>query len=150
MLIIEHAIKHSKFFHSADFIFKITGRYKVLNINSFIKQLSSRNPPIQVLVDLRKFLSYSDSRFWGAEKDFFIRLIGFKNEVNDSANVFFEHVLCKLVHQRITENCVYAFLKYMPRYSGTYATTNTSYNDSWMHWFPENVKHRIRHYLMNY
>ncbi|MDB5143817.1 MAG: hypothetical protein JWQ66_2530 [Mucilaginibacter sp.] len=149
MLIIEHAIKHSEFFKRADFIFKITGRYKVLNINSFIKQLAGR-PQIQVLVDLRKFLSYSDSRFWGAERDFFFRLIESKDQVNDSANVFFEHVLCRLVHQRIIENCTYAFLKYMPRYSGIYGTTNTSYNDSWRYWFPENVKHRLRHYLMNY
>jgi hypothetical protein len=38
MVILEHAIAKSIFFKKSNFLFKITGRYKILNINQFIKQ----------------------------------------------------------------------------------------------------------------
>ena len=150
MEIIEYALKRSKKIKHSDFIFKITGRYKILNINSLINQYYQLKPQIQVLVDLRKSLSFSDSRFWGAEKDFFKRLIEYKDLVNDSRGFFFEHALSKLVLQQIIEGRNYSFIKNLPRYSGIYATNNTNYNDSWIYWFPRNIKHNLRYYLMKY
>ncbi|MBJ6118424.1 hypothetical protein JAO76_09490 [Pontibacter sp. BT310] len=149
MLIIEHALKFSLFIRTAEFVFKITGRYKILNISSFIIDYKT-SQSYNLLIDLKENLSFSDSRFLGCVPSFFSEiLLKYKDRVNDSIEIFFEHALCNATHEAIIRGYRFSFLKFKPRYSGTYGTDNTVYNDSWTYWFPRNLKYILKYKLLN-
>ncbi len=148
MLIVEHALRFSKAMQQAPFVFKITGRYKVLNINSFIAYYNTRAVSCDLLVDFKQHLSYADSRLIGCTAAFLSEvLLRYKNSVNDTEKVYFEHALSKATHEAISKDFRFCTFKYKPRFSGTYGTDNTVYNDSWLHWFPRNIKYRLRYAL---
>ena len=54
MLIIQHAFEKSVFIKSANFIFKITGRYKIINHSSFEKYYKKKCPDL--MINLNNFL----------------------------------------------------------------------------------------------
>jgi hypothetical protein len=144
MEIIEYAFQNSNSIKKADFIFKITGRLIVSNIRSIISQ-ADNGKDNQVLVNLQRSLSFSDSRCWGASKDFFINyIIPYKSTLNDSLNIYFEHLLCKAVHRAIIDDYNFSFLENLPRYYGTSATLNEKYENSIFSWGPLFLKHRVR------
>ena len=145
MLIIEKALKDSRLLKDAHFIYKITGRYKLLNLKSFINQYKENNS-IELMVDLKMQLQYSDSRFWGCTSRFLSEiLLKYKNEINDSVNLFFEHALCYATHEAISKKYCFASLKYKPRFKGTYATDNKKYQSSLFYWLPLNLKQFIKY-----
>lgn len=148
MLIIEHALNQSSFILNCDYVFKITGRYKILNINSFVKYYRYELNKQSLLVDLKQNSTFSDSRFFGSDVSFLSDvLLQYKNLVNDSRSIFFEHVLCKSTLEALTKNHHLAAFKSKPRYSGVYGTDNTVYNDSFWYWFPRNLKYWLRYSL---
>jgi hypothetical protein len=135
MVILEHATLFSKFFKQADFIFKITGRYKVLNIESYINRYYDIQHSFDLVMNFTNSLSFVDSRFWGANVLFFNDiLLKFKDEINDEKSIYFEHVLCKSAHQAIIKGYKYSSLYHRPRYSGVYGTLGITYNDSYWKW----------------
>jgi hypothetical protein len=86
---LEYAVLHSKFIKEADFIFKVTGRYKVLNFQSFINAFY-KEPTINLLIDFKLNLTFSDSRFFGFAKKFiFDYLMKYEFILNDSQGVIF-------------------------------------------------------------
>ncbi len=140
MKIIEHAINNSKFIENCDFIFKITGRYKVLNINKYIKRYFSNYNKVDIYINFKNNLSFADSRLFAATKVFFTNfLISNKFTINDSENIFFEHVLCKSVHDFLINGYSYSGLKHFPRISGVYATKGIEYNTNWFSWYPKEI-----------
>jgi hypothetical protein len=142
MLIIEHATS-SELFKKADFVFKITGRYKVLNINTFI-QYYSQNESIDIMVNFRKDLSFADSRFFGAKRPFYSDfLVRYKDQVNDSKSDFFEHALSKAALESIILGYKYSGLGYYPRFSGIRGTDNSRINDSLFYWIVKVIAYRI-------
>jgi hypothetical protein len=143
MLILEHAVLFSKLFAQADFVFKITGRYKVLNINSFINYCS-QNQGIDLLVNFKPDLSFADSRFFGAKMLFYKDvLLSFKSLVNDAESVFFEHALSKAVHESIINGYQYSGLYPYPRFSGFRGTDGSHINDSWIYWILKQTLYKI-------
>lgn len=145
MLIVEKAVTDSRLLRQADFVFKITGRYKVLNIKSFVSQYRE-NSRVELMVDLKHQLQYSDSRFWGSTRRFLQEvLLTYKGKVNDSENYFFEHALCHAAHEAISKKYLFSGLKYKPRYMGVYGTNNKKYNHSLLRWIPANFRQLIRY-----
>lgn len=143
--IIEKALSDSHFIQNADFVFKITGRYQVLNINAFISQYEKCNR-LELLVDLKQQLQYSDSRFWGSTVQFLQDvLMQYKEKINDSENYYFEHALCHATHEAIAKKYAFSCLQYTPRYKGTYGTNNKRYRHSLLFWLPANIKQMIRY-----
>jgi len=142
MLIIEYALANSRFFKKADFIFKITGRYKVLNIKKHIAQVEVKR--FDLLTDLHS-CSYVDSRFWGANKLFYQNyLLKYKAQINDFKNFYFEHALFKASREAISAGLYFSFLRTKPRLSGITGTDEFIINDSWMYWSALNIKYRIQ------
>jgi hypothetical protein len=134
MLILEHAILFSKLFAKADFVFKITGRYKVLNVKSFINYFS-QNQDIDLMINFKPDLSFADSRFWGANCLFFKDiLLNYKAYVNDTNSIYFEHALAKAVHDAVNKDFKYSRLYHYPRFSGFRGTDNSKINDTWGYW----------------
>ncbi|MEJ2883674.1 hypothetical protein [Pedobacter sp. GR22-6] len=148
MQIIEYGLEHSLFLKSATFIFKITGRLKVLNINKFADQLIYPSP-IEVMVDMKGMLFYADSRFFGGIPAFYEILIGNKNLIDDSKDHTFEQALSKAVCIALIKNYKYRLLKYLPRYCGVSGTLNERYPSGLLYWIPRDIKQRLRYYLMS-
>lgn len=151
MLILEHASLFSHFFKSASFIFKITGRYKVLNIGSYINRYYDNKNVFDLTVNFTKNLSFVDSRFWGANPSFYKEiLIKYKEMINDSKSIYFEHVLCKATHEAIINGYKYSCLYHYPRYAGIYGTDGTTYNDTFRNWIHKEILYKILNGIKNF
>jgi hypothetical protein len=139
MLILKYAFENSSFIKRNSSICKITGRYKVLNVNRILQSYSKSD--CNVMVDLPKRMKYADSRIFIADKPFFINFL-FKNLdlINDSEGVYFEHALNKAVLQSIIENYSYLPLKYRARIIGQSGSDNYDYDHSFSDWFPHNIR----------
>lgn len=145
MLIIDYAIKNSSFIKQSPKICKITGRYKILNINSLIKAYSSYGRDIMVNLLFKR--TYSDSRIFIGDVNFFNKyLLKYAKEVNDTKGYFFEHALCNAVLDAMKENYFLLPFKYFPRISGQSGTDNLFYKSSLMHWMPRNILQLIKFY----
>jgi hypothetical protein len=150
MLIIERALEVSRLLKDADFVFKITGRYKLLNLKSFVQQYRE-NRKLEVLVDLKHQLQYSDSRIWGSSVSFLREiLVKYKNQINDSENFYFEHALCYATHEAILKKYAFVGFRNLPRFDGTYATSNKRYRSSLLFWLPQNLKQFIKYKALHY
>lgn len=135
MLIMEYANKYSQFLKNAEFIFKITGRYKILNINSFINNYIDQFQNFDLILNFRPSLTWADSRFFGF-RPFFLSnyLLGYKEIVNDQDSINFENALSKAALNSITNDDNYGKFNIYPRYSAIIGTTGKKYNDSFFYW----------------
>jgi hypothetical protein len=145
MILLEHAVKHAGLVQQADFIFKVSGRYKVRNIAKFFLQYQTDNQP-EILADLQRFYTMADARMWGATPQF-IRdcLLQKKEKVNDTAGYYFEHALADAILEYIIQDHRFALFKYLPRYTAISGTDGTPYKDSWWFWYPRNLRHQFRY-----
>lgn len=96
--IIEYALNNSIFMNDADYIIKVTGRLCVNNISALINSMkdfaSIYAQRIKMGPQGMSCLSY----FFGCPKDFIRNyFLPMKSEINDSKNIFFEHVLYRSV-----------------------------------------------------
>lgn len=148
MAILRHALAHSTFLAAHPFVFKITGRHKVLNLQSIINQFL-RQRDIDLLADLRDMTKYVDSRCWGATTNFIDRVfMKYMDQVNDDIGINFEHVLAKALHEAVINGYKFEQMKNLARLSGSSGTQNTKFNDSWIYWFPRDIAHQIK-YILN-
>jgi len=144
MQIVNYALINSNFIQQSEFIVKITGRIKVLNIKRILQQFD-RIENKTVVVNFQQTLTYADSKCWAASKDFYLKyLLPYQERINDSIGFHFEHALCKATHQAITDDWYYSFIVDLPRYSGIGGTENKKYSEHFTHWFPLYLKHKLR------
>ena len=134
LLCIEYAYKNCELIRKAGFIFKVTGRHKVLNFNSFVKQVEGE-PEINILVNFYGFLKNCDSRVFGFTPlfipDFLLKQ---KETLNDSNWVFFENALCIAALEAISKDYHFRPLNEVARISGSSGTLGISYNSSYLSW----------------
>jgi hypothetical protein len=150
MLIIEYALKYSCFISKSQYILKITGRLKLLNIDKVLQQISLQRD-LDILLNLINMLSYADSRCFAASYSFFQTLVSSKEQVNDSINVTFEHVLLATVHRRIEEGYKgYKFYlnKNFFRFSGMSGTSGNTFSSNLLRYFWKNLRSNLRYYLL--
>jgi len=146
MMIISYALLNSVLVRENNAICKITGRYKVLNINSFLNYYMTCEATL--MVELLRGLKYSDSRLFLGTVDFYKDfLIPFLNKVNDTSGFYFEHALCLAVLGALQREHTLVPFKYKPRYSGQSGTDGTLFNHSYLRWYPRNIIYLIRHKL---
>lgn len=149
MLIINYAIINSMLIKKSNAICKVTGRYKILNINSFLSFYMSCDATL--MVELLRRLKYSDSRLFIATVDFYkYLLLPYKNKVNDTSGFYFEHALCHAVLEGLLKDHTLVPFKYKPRYSGQSGTDGVLFNHSFLHWYPRNVIYLIRYKLLSF
>lgn len=92
-IIIEYALKHSQLIKNDSYIVKITGRLIVENIQNVIHKNIPFQPSRSICCSFHSDLHFSDSRIFGAPKDFLVKLVDQKNRINDNLNIYFEHIL---------------------------------------------------------
>ncbi|MNY15793.1 hypothetical protein D3C86_1490220 [compost metagenome] len=145
-IILEYALGHSDIIRSSDLIMKITGRHKVINVMSIVRQAYNVDK-LDILADLRMMLSYADSRCFIGSIAFFEEMIASKEDINDAANVNFEHVLLNVIHSRMNKGFRFDLSRYFIRYSGMSGTNGLSFRDGWFYWFFKNLKYMLRYRL---
>lgn len=139
MLCIEHAFEHSPEIRKAGFIFKATGRHKVLNFETYRKQVEE-DKEISLLVNFYGFLKNCDSRFFGFTPDFVPRFLSrHKNNLNDSEWIFFENILSSAALEAIAQDYNFRPLCEYLRIEGTSGTLGVKYNSGYLSWFKNNL-----------
>ena len=124
LAIIKHALVNSKFISPESMILKITGRLCVLNIEKIIKVLSGING-VEVFSDLKKELTYSDSRVFCASFSFFNNyFFPMHGLINDSKNMYFENVLARAIHKSLADGFIWSMLPFAPDIKGYSGTLN--------------------------
>ncbi len=150
MKIIAHALGHSRLMKQHDFIFKITGRLKLLNLKTYLDQCLQL-PQAEVVVDLRQDITVADSRCWGATRAFYEqKLLKYQEDINDSEGSYFEHVLCYACLEVIQCRQKLVLFKSIPRFAGVSGTDNTSYKKSFLYRLLHNILYKMRYIGMRY
>lgn len=93
--IIQYALDNSRIIKSTNdqYIAKITGRLIIRNIASIIRWHTFFFSHQTVFCAINSDLSFPDSRFIIAPKDFFHSILLLKDKINDNNGYFFEHAL---------------------------------------------------------
>jgi hypothetical protein len=128
--IIRYAVDNSATISSADLVVKVTGRYKILNI---CRVLASLERPIlpMVIADLRRWLSFADSRMFAFHPSFAPRyLYRFESQLDDSKGFYFEHALSRAIHLALAEGATWAPWCVEPDIGGRSGTTGHQYDRS--------------------
>ena len=148
MRCIKYAIHNSSFIHDDCFIFKITGRYKILNSGSFIN-FYKRHPDAELIADLTNNFASSQSCIFGF-RPFFAKDFLFKYEsiLNDSNGIYFEHALAKAVLAAMSDNINFYIFRYYPRIKAISGTTGKSYKKNFIYYFPRMLKYAIRYFIV--
>lgn len=142
---IEYACIHSKFIKKAKFIFKVTGRYKVINFNTFLQSYID-NTQIDIMVDFKWNLTFCDSRFFGFTAPFVLDyLVKYKDTVNDSNGIYLEHILAKAALLAIVGGYLFRPLVSLPRIEGYSASTGVQYNSKLLHWFRYKFEYNLKY-----
>lgn len=145
---IEYGIINSKTIQENSFVFKITGRYRVLNLPRFIN-VYNKNPSIELLADLTNNFRLSASAIFGF-KPFFARQYLFKNAplINDQDKFFFEHALGKAVLEAIGGQVKFHIFKHYPRVKAISGTTGKAVKKSFLYLLPRHIKYWVRYYIV--
>ena len=145
---IEYGITNSQIINDNSFVFKITGRYKVLNLPNFIG-VYNRNPSIELLADLTNNFRLSASAIFGF-RPFFARQYLFKNAhlINDQDDFYFEHALGKAVLEAIGDQVKFHIFKHYPRVRAISGTTGKAVKKSFLYLLPRHIKYWVRYYIV--
>ena len=138
---VEYGCINSELLKKANFIFKITGRYKVLNFNVFLNEYRD-NPKTKLLLDFKWNLSFADSRFFGFDPAFVPDFLSkFRNDLNDSDGIYLEHVLAKSALIAIANGYAFKSMVALPRIEGYSASSGVQYNSRYLHWLRYKFKY---------
>ena len=98
MLCLQHCLDHSKLLKATPRFLKVTGRYFVANASALLEFIQTR-PDADVICDMRRNLTWADSRAFGGNRAFLETfLCPMLDQLNDSADSTFEHVLARAAH----------------------------------------------------
>lgn len=148
MQIIKHATEHSTLYKHCEHIIKITGRYKVLNIKSYLTGTHFLDSEV-IKLDIIRSLAICESKFWICKKEFLPSfLLKYHDKLNDSEGYYFEHALLHATFDSIKKGFRYGTLIEFPRFSGVYGTDNTKFNDSYLLWAKQNFRFRLKNHLI--
>lgn len=145
---IEKAVSKSKFITEDSFVFKITGRYKILNLHRFVK-FKQQHPNLELFADLTNNFRLSASAVFGF-KPFFVLNYLSKTVVNmnDKNGYYFEHGLAKAVLEAIGDRIEFSIFKNYPRVSAISGTTGKAYKSSFLYMFPRQIKYWLRYLIV--
>jgi hypothetical protein len=135
----EYAFSNSLFLKEATNVVKCNGRYFFKNLNEilFFEE--------DLIGNFRKNLDFMDSRVFGFKtvffKDFFIN---YKEKINDSMGVYFEHALALAAHEMLAAGGKWKPLNIPLIIEGYSGTNNYKYNNLW-----SNLKIHLKFHLNN-
>lgn len=144
---INYAITNSKFIKDSNFIFKITGRIIINNINKYLDFLM-KNPDINLLIDLKDNLRVCESKLFGFSLTFVPDyLLKYNDILDDSKRVFFEHILAKASLDAIANGYRYSAFPYYPSLRGISGSNGQTYNTSFLKRFALNSIYKLIYFI---
>ena len=148
MKCLEFAITNSTFITDGSFVYKITGRYIIENLPSFLKVMD-KNSTVELIADLTNNFRFSSAAIFGF-KPFFAKKYLFKNSIllNDSAGFYFEHALAKAVLEAIGDHVNFHIFKHYPKIKAISGTTGKAYKKSFFYLLPRHIKYWIRYLIV--
>lgn len=125
---LSYISQHACNFASFDLLLKVNGRYFIQNINAIMRALQALDNPT-IVGDFRMNLSWMDSRVFAFQPAFLSDyLMPFQAIVNDSAGVYFEHVLARAAHQAMGDGKHWQMLPACPVLEGKSGSTGGAYS----------------------
>lgn len=125
--IIQYALDNSQIIRKRKDhrIAKITGRLIIKNIKRIICLHSLLFPKQTTICAINSGLTFPDSRFIIAPKQFYLTFLNYKDNINDSKGYYFEHALCDTIKQETK----YSFTPFliMPQIEGISGSTGEVY-----------------------
>lgn len=127
--ILQYALEHSILINTAKSkrIAKITGRLIIRNIQSIILWHTLFTSQDTTLCSFNSDLSFPDSRFIIASKEFYHTFLKKKDCINDSTGYYFEHALCDTIKKE--KAFAYSPFFMMPRIEGISGSTGKEYTE---------------------
>jgi hypothetical protein len=127
MSIIKRALKDVQ---RGDLVVKVTGRYYVRNAGTLIGYIRS-HPDCEIFCNLSADgLSADSTIFAGSPRFIEEHLLVRQNLIDDTAGVYFEHVLAAAVREAVGHGLCWAPFPEASYIEGVSASTNRSYNPS--------------------
>lgn len=147
LLIIKYAVQHSNLIKASDYVIKITGRYFIKNIKK-ITSVLSYNKGVYVMADLKRNLTWADSRVFAFKPSFILEYLSeFQDLLNDSKGFYSEHALSRAALRAIADGYKWIPLPSKPIIIGYYATADIPYKTSKIRWLAGEIIHRVKNYL---
>lgn len=143
LLILKYALAHSDFIKESNKILKITGRYKILNIDYFINYTNNIDKN-HVALYVHEDFSYCHSTIFVTDKDFLLNyLFRLGDLINDTKKYYFEIALKNAFLSYLQNNNHYKPFAQVVRIKGVFGTYNVDYNDSYYNWVKTQIKYFI-------
>lgn len=125
--IISRVLRDSQIIGPQTRLIKVTGRLYVPNIRSLIQGIL-KYPDVEVFCDFRCNLTWADSRAFCASRKFFEDfMIPMQQDINDTTDMTYEHVLGRAAHRCMAEGLHWATMPCSPNYLGVSGTSNKTY-----------------------
>lgn len=146
---MEHALSKSRLIADGKWIVKCTGRLTVLNAPSLVPRIAARN--FDVMCDLRRNLSFSDTRFFAATPEFLRRyLLPQQSMIDDLNGVFLEHALACASVRAVADQKMWRPLPVYPRLQGISGTEGRVLTEGLVKSFAKSLYHRMRRRVYGY
>ena len=118
LLSIDYALDNSVFLQNSNYIMKLNGKYKLLNLKKIINNINFENKNSIIFGEFRSYNTWFDSRCFLAKKEIFKELTTY--EINDFKDRYFEHVLASLVNYHLSKNISeWRMFQKKPKFIGT-------------------------------
>ena len=138
----QHVVDNSKILSDDDMLVRSNGRYYVENMHAFFEALQ---PPTEILIELRQYLSYGDVTILGGTVDFFRRYIcPYGLEVNDSKGYYMEHAYARATHRALADGLVWRPFPEVPSVVGYSGTENVWKKDKAIARTARGLRHKLR------
>jgi hypothetical protein len=119
----EYAFANSMLLKEADYVLKCNGRYFFKGYNKFV------NFDSDVIGNFSQELDFMDSRVFGFKHAFFKDyLLKYKDQIDDSKGVYFEHALAMATHELLSKNGKWIPIPFPLIIEGFSGTDNYRYN----------------------
>lgn len=137
--IIKYAIEHSQYIQSVDYIIKITGRVKILNISNLLRIWGGRRKNLMAMVEFCA-LDYAKSICFLTSKDWLLTTVSKYGELLQDNKFDFEMMLCTSI--AVTPGM--RILPWFPIVDGICGGTNKRYLNCCI------LQRKINHYYTQY
>jgi hypothetical protein len=143
---ISYAIDHSRFIGGDSFVFKITGRYQVHNLDRFVAQVI-RTEDLYLLTDTDFSRRFSDSRCFGFRPRFVQDYLGpCVKFLNESEGVYFEHIMFKCLLAVMSGGDTADLFNGALKIVGVAGSTNRPYSSGSVRQMLRDLKRRLRYW----
>lgn len=147
--LFEYAMLNSRYLSTSDYIIKVTGRYSIANFEKIYSWLLGTKP-FDISVILSRKLKWADSRFFIFTPKFYaLYMCKNINRIDESAGVYFEHVLSFSTHSCLANNGRWEILPEIPIIKGFYGSKNTVYRVSLIKRAKYYLYHVVRKFIYN-